>query len=133
MASINVTVRGINYHIFSDDYVPNKNTTESEHFESLLKYLKHGWEVYCDGCRMLTRMYSSANGAISLGESIRTQEALRDAFTLRLMRYILTINPKWMEGVAYVDFSQSNGVLDVWKYDRFGNLLSEDPFTIINW
>lgn len=102
------------------------------------------WNTYNSATMFLTGMmdmHEAANPKTQL-RSVATEEIpaeiarainlLRTSFVLNLMEYILMIAPEWMEqGVGFLDFDPPvMWEMKVWKYDKFGNLLSDEPYLL---
>lgn len=102
------------------------------------------WNTYNAATTFLTGMmdmHEAANPKTQL-RSVATEEIpaeiarainlLRTSFVLNLMEYMLMIAPEWMEqGVGFLDFDPPvMWEMKVWKYDKFGNLLSDEPYLL---
>lgn len=115
-----------------------------EECRGALEKLLRCWNTYNSATTFLTGMmdmHSSANPKTRL-RSISTEEVpveiarsinlLRTSFVLNLTEYMLMIAPEWMEhGVGFLDFDPPMmQEMKVWKYDKFGNLLSDEPYLL---
>lgn len=102
------------------------------------------WNTYNAATTFLTGMmdmHEAANPKTQI-RSIATEEIpaeiarainlLRTSFVLNMMEYMLMIAPEWMEqGVGFLDFDPPvMWEMKVWKYDKFGNLLSDEPYLL---
>lgn len=128
------TIKGKDYEITALPYTPNEYYTREQFNRRIHDTLSTQWESYKVSVDMLM------DGLRCLGPSSLTDpsqkamrsalEALRVAFMLELMKYLLIID-KLPEGAVSVDWNQSGGDLDVWSYDIFGHLISESEYTIL--
>lgn len=135
---ITAIIDGSQFELFAEGYKKNEFYTEKEFKDSLLKQLKHYWESYNTACKMLSDIFvfitdNTPNVTEKKAEILKSENYVRNAFIIKLMEYLLHIEPNWMEGVSCLDFNQSSGVLDIWKYDNEGKLIDENPYTIENW
>ena len=137
---LTANISGLNLNLASCEYVKNDSYTEDMFKESLLKQLKHEWKSYLEASHMLQDLYEEIlmnyirEDIVEKTNSIlESQNLVRDAFLLKLTGYLLAVAPEWMKGVASLDFNQSSGVFDIWKYDKDGKLIDEKPYTIENW
>ena len=135
---ITAIIDGSQFELFGEGYKNNEFYTEKEFKDSLLKQLKHYWESYNTGCKMLSDIFvfitdNTPNVTEKKDEILKSENYVRNAFIIKLMEYLLHIEPSWMEGVSSLDFNQSSGVLDIWKYDKDGKLIDKNPYTIENW
>lgn len=109
-----------------------------------LEKLVRCWNTYNAATTFLTGtmdMHEAANPKTQL-RSVSTEEVpaeiarsinlLRASFILKLTEYMLMIAPEWMEyGVGFLDFDPPMmQEMKVWKYDKFGNLLSDEPYLL---
>lgn len=115
-------------------YEENEFYTEEEFKEGLLKQLKHEWKSFHTVCEMLRDLWNAVSEGINARTSIYESEILViAAFKMKVMEYLMMVNPEWMQNVANIEINQSSGVLDIWKYDNEGKLIDENPYTIENW
>ena len=83
---------------------------------------------------MLRDLWNAVSEGINARTSIYESEILViAAFKMKVMEYLMMVNPEWMQNVANIEINQSSGVLDIWKYDNEGKLIDENPYTIENW
>ena len=115
-------------------YEENEFYTEEEFKEGLLKQLKHEQKSFHTVCEMLRDLWNAVSEGINARTSIYESEILViAAFKMKVMEYLMMVNPEWMQNVANIEINQSSGVLDIWKYDNEGKLIDENPYTIENW
>lgn len=115
-------------------YEENEFYTEEEFKEGMLKQLKHEWQSFNTACEMLRDLWNGVYEGINARTSIYESETLVvAAFKMKVMEYLMSVSPEWMENVANVEINQSSGMLDIWKYDNEGKLIDEKPYTIENW
>lgn len=115
-------------------YEENEFYTEEEFKEGMLKQLKHEWQSFNTACEMLRDLWNAVSEGINARTSIYESETLVvAAFKMKVMEYLMSVSPEWMENVANVEINQSSGMLDIWKYDNEGKLIDENPYTIENW
>ena len=128
------TIKGKDYEITALPYTPNEYYTREQFNRRIHNTISTQWESYKVAVDML------AHGLHCLGPSSLTNpsqkemrsalDAIRTAFMLELMKYLLIIG-KLPEGAVSVDWNQSGGNLDVWSYDIFGHLIPESEYTIL--
>jgi len=114
-------------------------TAEEQH--GALEKLLRCWNTYNSATTFLTGMmdmHEAANPKTQF-RSVTTEEVpaeiassinlLRISFVLNLTEYMLMVAPEWMEyGVGFLDFDPPvMREMKVWKYDKFGTLLSDEP------
>ena len=115
-------------------YEKNEFYTEEEFKEGMLKQLKHEWQSFNTTCEMLRDLWNAVSEGIDARTSIYESETLVvAAFKMKVMEYLMSVSPEWMENIANVEINQSSGMLDIWKYDNEGKLIDENPYTIENW
>ena len=117
-------------------------TAEEQH--GALEKLLRCWNTYNSATTFLTGMmdmHEAVNPKTQF-RSVATEEIpaeitrsinlLRTSFILNLTEYMLMVAPEWMEhGVGFLDFDPPTiQEMKVWKYDKFGNLLSDDPYLL---
>ena len=116
-------------------YEDNEFYTEEEFKEGILKQLKHEWQSFHTVCEMVRDLWNAVSKEYTDARKslYEAENLVGAAFEMKLMEYLMMVNPEWMQGVAKVAFNQSSGVLDIWKYDNEGKLIDEKPYTIENW
>ena len=116
-------------------YEENEFYTEEEFKKGILKQLKHEWQSFHTACEMLRDLWNAVSKEdTDARKSVYVAENLVGAaFEMKLMEYLMIVDPEWMQDVAKVVFNQSSGVLDIWKYDNKGKLIDTNPYTIENW
>lgn len=122
-------------NVMAFPYKENEFYTEEEFKEGILKQLKHEWKSFHTACEMLRDLWNAVSKEdTDARKSLYYAENLVGAaFEMKLMEYLMMVNQEWMQDVAKVVFNQSSGVLDIWKYDKDGKLIDENPYTIENW
>ena len=138
---ITANISGMKLELISRGYVKNEFYTEEEFKEGLLIQLKHEWKSYWRVVQMLQDLWNEAsfnsvrneNATEKKAAIFESENLVRDSFKLKLMEYLMEVAPEWMKDVSSVDFNQSSGVLDVWKYDKDGKRIDDKSYTIENW
>lgn len=140
-----VYIKGQKYKVVA--ILADKNSTfvsPEEWNDTSMKELVRCWNTYNAATTFLTGMmdmHEAANPKTQLrsvateevpAEIVRSINLLRTAFILNLTEYMLMIAPEWMEyGVGFLDFEPLvMWEMKVWKYDKFGNLLSDEPYLL---
>ena len=138
-------IKGQKYKVVA--ILADKNSTlvsPEEWNDTSRENLVRCWNTYNAATTFLTGMmdmHEAANPKTQF-RSVATEEVpaeitrainlLRTSFILNLTEYMLMIAPEWMEyGVGFLDFEPPvMWEMKVWKYDKFGNLLSDEPYLL---
>ena len=138
-------IKGQKYKVVAILADENSNLVSPEEWNDTSRIeLVRCWNTYNAATTFLTGMmdmHEAANPKTQF-RSVATEEVpaeitrsinlLRTSFILNLTEYMLMVAPEWMErGVGFLDFEPPvMWEMKVWKYDKFGNLLSDEPYLL---